>query len=470
MTSWKTITTRQYAPSLALVCLAVWLHAADSTLVATLIPVITQEIGGVHLISWTVALYEMGSIVAGAASGLLAMRHGLRHPMSIAAVVFSVGCMISAAAPTMWVVLCGRVFQGLGGGGLVALSFVAMNTLFPRNLVPQALAFVSMVWGASAFLGPLIGGLFVEFASWRQAFWFFAVAALLLAAWTMKKVQDASATSNKTEDDKQARFPIFRLMFLTIGVLCIAYAGTDISPIRTPLLVLLGVLALAYFLHADSTSEYSRLLPHNPISLNNRLGAGLTMILCFTIASIAISVYGPLLMIKIHGTSVLVAGYIVASSSMGWSVAAITISGLDESHDRRMIIIGMLTVTASIIGFVFSVPNGPIWLIALFAFLEGAGLGMAWTFILRLATSLASETEKERMAAAIPTIQRAGYAIGAAYIGIVANAAGLDSSSDLVATKTVAFWIFIASLPFAVLGLVAAFRFIRKCTVSDPAI
>ena len=423
MTAWKSLLSSQYASAVALICLAVWLHAADSTLVATLIPVIIHDVGGINLIPWTVALYEIGSIVAGAASGLLAINYGLKKPMAIAAIVFAVGCVVSAIAPTMWIVLCGRVLQGFGGGGLVALSFVALNTLFPKKLVPQALAFVSMMWGASAFLGPLIGGVFASYASWRLAFGFFAIAALILAAWILMKVQDTPIN----EDAPKERFPVFRLGFLSAGVLCIAYAGADISAVRTPALALLGVALLAWFLHADSTSKYSRLLPLNPISLSNPLGSGLTMILCFAIASIAITVYGPYLMVKIHGTSLLVAGYIVACSSIGWSIAAIAVSSLDERYDRRMILIGMCTLTLSIGGFAYSVPNGPILLIALCALIEGAGFGMAWTFIFRLATKLADGTEKERIAAALPTVHRAGYAIGAAYIGVIANTAQLDS-------------------------------------------
>ena len=457
-TTWRQMLTGQYAPSLALICLAVWLHAADSTLIATLIPVITQDIGGVNLIPWSVALYEIGSIVAGAASGLLAINYGLRKPMAIAAAVFSVGCIMSAMAPEMWVLLLGRVLQGFGGGGLVALSFVAMNTLFPKSLVPSALAFVSMMWGSSAFLGPLIGGVFASYASWRHAFWFFAIAAILLAIWILKRVQ----TQVPEESQNKERFPLFRLVFLTLGVLCIAYAGAEISPIRTPILVIVGLLLLAWFLHKDSLSKQSRLLPLNPISLRQPLSSGLTMILCFAIASIAITVYGPYLMTKIYGISVITAGYIVACSSIGWSIAAVAVAKLDERFDRRMVIIGMLTLSFSIFGFVYSVPNGPIWLVAVFALIEGAGFGMAWTFILRLATTIADDTEKERVAAALPTVHRAGYAIGAAYIGIVANSAGLDTATEAEGVASATFWIFVSCLPFALIGLVAAYSFIKQ--------
>lgn len=72
--SWSEFLASPYAPSLALVCLAVWLHAADSLIVATMLPSIVAEIGGAALVGWAVSLYEIGSIVAGAASALLVVR------------------------------------------------------------------------------------------------------------------------------------------------------------------------------------------------------------------------------------------------------------------------------------------------------------------------------------------------------------------------------------------------------------
>ena len=118
--SWREFLGSPYAASLALVCLAVWLHAADSLIVATMLPAIVAEIGGIALVGWSVSLYEIGSIVAGAASALLTLRFGLRAPMSMAAALFGVGCILSAVSPTMPLLLAGRALQGIGGGGLVA--------------------------------------------------------------------------------------------------------------------------------------------------------------------------------------------------------------------------------------------------------------------------------------------------------------------------------------------------------------
>lgn len=151
--SWREFLGSPYAASLALVCLAVWLHAADSMIVATMLPSIVAEIGGAALVGWSVSLNEIGSIVAGAASALLTMRFGLRAPMTMAAALFGFGCILSAVSPTMPLLLTGRALQGLGGGGLVAMGFVAVGLIFPRRYIARAMAAVSTLWGNRRFRG-----------------------------------------------------------------------------------------------------------------------------------------------------------------------------------------------------------------------------------------------------------------------------------------------------------------------------
>jgi cyanate permease len=174
-----------------------------------------------------------------------------------------------------------------------------------------------------------------------------------------------------------------------------------------------------------------------------------------SIATIAITSFGPLLVTAIHGVSALTAGYIVACSSIGWTVMAVLVSGLPERFDRLMIALGMAVVTLSIFGFLLAVPNGPVWLIAVSAAMEGGGFGMAWTFILRRMVAVANADEVQRVSGALPTIQRLGYALGAAYVGIVANASGLLSIETAADAAEVARWVFVSCVPFAAIGLIA---------------
>lgn len=459
---WSELLNHRYGPSLALVCLGVWLHAADSLVVATKMPAIIADIGGADLVAWNVSLYEIGSIVAGAASGLLSLRFGLRTPMSVAALLFAVGCLASVVAPTMPVMLIGRLLQGLGGGGLVSLSFVAVGLLFPKRLIARAMAAISTLWGVSAFLGPLAGGFFVEFFTWRIGFGFFALQAVLLALWIRFGARDFGSGIG---DPRGGSFPVLRLMCLCAGVVLIAYAGIDVSPVKTGVLIAAGLTVLAIFLAIDAGKGDDRLLPFRPFDLRRPAGAALLMILAFSAGTIAITAYGPLLVTMLHGASALTAGYIVACSSIGWTVVAVSVSGFSERHDPVFIACGMLLVTASIVGFALCVPTGPLWLIAVISFVEGGGFGMAWTFILRRTTALAPPADTERVAAAIPTVQRFGYAVGAAYAGIVANATGFGATATAATLSASATILFLACLPLAAIGVVAMAAFIRPPAV-----
>ena len=454
---WREILNRKYGVSLALVCLGIWLHAADSLLVATMVPAIVADIGGAELISWTVALYGIGSIVAGASSGLLAVQYGLRGPMSLAALLFAFGCAVSALAPEMWVVLVGRLFQGLGGGGLMALAFVSVSALFPRRLTARVMGAIATLWGTSAFIGPLVGGLFVEYGTWQGGFWFFAIQAVLMAIWVLVTLRK----SKKPDVAERIRFPFWRLLWLSLGVFFIAYGGIEVSILQTSLFVLLGIGALTVFLFLDGRKDQSRLLPPAPLNLMRPLSAALVLVLSFSITTVAITVYGPYLITIIHQQPPIVGGYVMACMSIGWAFVAFLISGVPERHDGKMIIIGMLMVTASLPGYAYSLPYGPVWLIAIFAALQGGGFGAAWTFILRRAITLAPRSEHERVSAAIPTLQRLGYAIGAAYVGILANAAGISDAADSSSLTLVAGLLPLACLPAAAIGLVATVQFVR---------
>tara|TARA_R100000005_G_scaffold34922_2_gene16080 strand:+ start:3877 stop:5289 length:1413 start_codon:yes stop_codon:yes gene_type:complete len=454
---WREILNREHGLSLALVCLGIWLHAADSLLVATMVPAIVADIGGEELISWTVALYGIGSIVAGAASGLLALQYGLRLPMTLASFLFMLGCMVSALAPDMWVMLAGRLLQGIGGGGLMALSFVAVSSLFPRRLIARAMGAISTLWGVSAFIGPLVGGLFVEYGSWQGGFWFFTLQALFLTLWVWLALRRHGAPAEKI----RLRFPFWRLLWLSLGVLLIAYAGIEVAALETTLLVSLGILALMAFLYFDGREDDTRLLPRRPLSLNNPIGGAMILVLGFSITTVAISVYGPYVITVLHGEPAIVGGYVMACMSIGWSVTSFLLSGVPEKQDRAMILVGMLLITLSLPGYAYSLPFGPVWLIAVFAALQGAGFGAAWTFILRRAMHLAPAADHERVSSAIPTLQRLGISIGAAYAGILANAAGMGGEADGSVIFTVAWLIPAACLPAAAIGLLGTFAFIR---------
>ncbi|WP_371171517.1 MFS transporter [Aliiroseovarius sp. 2305UL8-7] len=450
---WRDLFVRRHVASLLVIGLAVTLHAADGLLVATMLPVIVADIGGTHLMSWVVMLYEVGSIIVGASSGYLLIRFGLRYPMALCALSFALGCGISAAASTMPTMLWGRLFQGLGGGGLMAMSFVAVTTLFERYLRARAIALISTLWAGSAFLGPLIGGVFVEFATWRLAFWTFATAALALTIFIWIMASPIAETSHA-----RGTWPVGRLTLLATGILCIAFAGEEISLVRTPLLIALGSLLLVGFLYLDGRTPKGRLLPRCDPLLRDRASATIGMVVAFAAGTITIGAYAPFFLVTLHGLSPLQAGYLIAIEAVAWAGVAALVSGRPESQDCMMIAIGLITVVAGVIGLWLFIASGPVLLVAFAALLQGAGFGMAWSFIPRFATAGQTDTESALISAAIPTAQRIGYALGAALLGMVANASGISHTPDPQTASTV----FAIGLPLVLLGLLCLAKLSRS--------
>jgi MFS family permease len=175
-------------------------------------------------------------------------------------------------------------------------------------------------------------------------------------------------------------------------------------------------------------------------------------------ATISLTVYGPLLMYIIFGAEPLVAGYIIAMESLGWTVVAISTSGVREYIEPRLIRMGAVFVSISMMGLIYAMPLGPLWLIALLAILMGMGFGMSWTFVSKRIIANVPETERTRASGSIPTFLRVAMALGSALSGIIANFSGFSESSSVVVARNVAFWSFAAFIPLMLVGLFFAWR------------
>ena len=177
--SWKDLFTPAMLPRLVLVCLGIWLNAADSLVTATVMPSVARSIGGYAFFAWPVAIYLLGSILGGAVAGQFAQRRGLRVALIVSAAIYAIGCAAGALSTTIGMFLIGRVLQGAGAGLIVGLSYVSINVLFPPTHYWRVMAMLAGIWGIATLLGPLLGGVFANV--WPLLFWMFAVQAGVFA-------------------------------------------------------------------------------------------------------------------------------------------------------------------------------------------------------------------------------------------------------------------------------------------------
>jgi len=446
----------------ALVCLGVWLHAADALVATTVMPSAIAEIGGLPYIYWTIALYELGSIIAGALAGVTAVSLGLRSAMTASATAYGVGCVASALAPSMAVMLAGRLVQGLGGGAMLALSYVGVSLLFPERLWTRVLAIVSGVWGVSSLVGPLVGGVFASAGLWRGAFWAFGAQAAMLVALTPLLIEGQA-----TPPAGAGAVPVPQIAALTLGVLAVSAAGVQSDVLAMAVLAAAGLAILALVLQLERGVRV-RLLPPTPLSFRVPWGAGYVMVLTLATATVSFTVYGPLLMTRLFHVGPLTAGFMVATESIAWTLAALALARAAPHHEPTLIRVGALLVTAGVAVLAATMPHGPVTALLPGAILQGAGFGVCWAFVLRRIVASVADGERERASAAMPTLQMIGYAVGAAASGIVANALGLTETAPAEIVRSVAWWVFAAFLPLALLGVGAAFTMARDPRHSLP--
>ena len=455
---WREILKRRYLPQLLTLCLAIWLHAANSMLTATTMPEAVEDIGGLRLISWAFALYLMGSIVAATVISVGVARFGLRRTMMASTLAYTLGCVICASAPAMPVLLAGRTVQGLGGGALVALVYIAQDRFFPNRLVPRIVACLSVVWTAAALCGPLIGGAFATAGLWRFAFWAFALQGLALAA----AVHPLLARTPAEADMETRPIPAVRLALVAGAIVAISFAGTVTSTLLAVALALSGCACLGLFVARDSAAGRTRLLPRRATDLDHPVGCGIAMTFALSLSMMSFLVYGPILLIRLYGLTPLEAGLVIVTESLGWGAGALLLSGVAPAAEGRLIRVGSGLLLAGLAALAWFVPYGPLWLVVAAAFFGTSGFGMMWGYIIKLVVVHADREDRDRAGALLPNAQQTGFALGAAFAGIIANGLGFEQMTRTEEFRTAAFWLFAGFVPTALLGTLVAWRFGRR--------
>lgn len=449
--TWADLLGEGRLPRFALICLGVWLSAADSLVTATIMPSVGAEMGGYGYFSWATAGFLVGAILAGASAGRLSEMFGLRRAIVFAGLAYAAGCVMSAAGPNIAVFLAGRLLQGVGGGWISGFSMVAIALMFPERHLARVFAAVTSIWGIATVVGPLVGGLFAQAHAWRMVFWLFAAQAVAFSAaavWLLKA--DAKV-------DGGPGVPWAQLGILTLGVGAIAMADISRGALAAGGLVLAGLALLGVVLKVDGRAAV-RLLPHRAADLKTIVGSGYAAMFALTAASMGLSVYGPAILQTLRGLSPLWAGYVIGAEALGWTVCALLVADTSELWDGRWVRFGSLCVVASLVLLTWAMRDGALgWVIA-GSTLLGAGFGFFWSFLSRRVMAALSDDDRAIGASAITAVRQTGAAVGAAIAGVTANLVGFGSGLTVATAQASAVWVFATAIPLALAGTWAAFR------------
>jgi len=164
----KTQSTGRIVIVMLSLSLALFLSALDITIIATALPTIASHFAASSAdYAWVGSSYLIAAAAATPLWGAFSNIWGRKPLLLLANLIFIAGSLVAALSQNIRMLIGGRIVQGIGGGGLLALVNICVSDLFSLRDRPKYYGIFGMVWAVAGGVGPIIGGAFTERLSWR---------------------------------------------------------------------------------------------------------------------------------------------------------------------------------------------------------------------------------------------------------------------------------------------------------------
>jgi MFS family permease len=456
---WGELMRPRYFVSTVTLCLGVALFAFNEFFISTALPTAVEELGGASLLSWAFTLYLVFAIIGGLVAANLKRRFGARNTLLAAAVIFIAGTILATVATDMSEVLAGRLLQGAGEGVVAALCYALIPELFPSRLVPKVFGAEAIVWAMAAFSGPLVAGGLTEHFSWRAAFFVSIPAAAIFIILVLAIVPRGVSGVGQV-----SAIPFVRLAAAGAGILMISLSGIAGGPVPMTILLIGAAVVLGTVVRFDRGS-FNPLLPRAAFTGGKALGTGLWVILLMPLSQAAGSVFLVYSLQHLWQLGPTAAGALSAVMAISWSLTAIGVASVRSLALRnRIMLTGPVMLMVGLAAVLVAIGTGTLWLVVPGQALIGAGFGVSWGTLSQLMMDVSDDAERDRTSAMLPTLQSAGYAIGAAFFGLVGNVMGFGAAAS---TETMRFAMLVVFASACVVAALAVFFAMRTARLAQ---
>jgi EmrB/QacA subfamily drug resistance transporter len=406
-------------PILLAVMLSIGLVAIDSTILATAVPAVVDDLGGFTSFPWLFSIYLLSQAVAVPIYGKIADLYGRKPVMLLGIGLFVLGSLLCGVAWSMPTLILFRLVQGLGAGAVQPMGMTIVGDIYSLAERAKVQGYIASVWATASVVGPTLGGVFADYLSWRWIFWV-NLPLGIAAGWVMWHRYNEDIDVRKHAIDY-----VGAVLLATGGSLLLL--GLLEGGVRwewgsaAGLGVFLGAaVLLATFIVVESrTAE-----PVLPLWIFRRrvLNASNSGAFVVGVLMLGLTSYVPLYAQGVLGHGALAAGLALAAMTIGWPIAASTSGRFYLTIGfRRTVLMGAVFV---ILGAALLLPvsaDSALWALALPCFVMGIGFGYVASPGVIVAQSSVGWRHRGVATSTNMFSRSVGSAVGVAAFGAIVN-------------------------------------------------
>ncbi len=372
-----------------------------SLVVATILPDVRRDLGMVQLYGLVFTTSSLATIAAIPVVGRAVDRFGTRAVLLPVLASFVAGLLVSATAPAMPVVLVGQFFQGIGAGGVYALSVGTIAKTYPDRLRPRVLALLATMWILPGLVGPPVGATIASTVGWRWAF--LAPIPLVVASWILiTPVLDLVPTSARAGAALALRWPLQ----LMIGA-GLVFASLTTVAWWVPLPVAVGI--------AIGVPAVRHITPPGTFRAVPGIAATAAAMFLLSVSFIAMDAFLTLMLTRVRGISLGEAGLAITLATVAWAGGALWQSNRAERRPLSWLVrVGAVLLAAGQLG-VAATLWGQVPLAAAYVGwgVVGFGMGVAFSTIPLAAMRVSAVGEESEEMSGVLLMDMLGMATGA---------------------------------------------------------
>jgi EmrB/QacA subfamily drug resistance transporter len=390
--------------------------AIEATIVATAMPQIVTQLGGLHLYSWVFSSFLLAQTAMTVVFGKLADLYG-RKPVVLAGIaIFLVGSVLAGFAWSMPAMIVFRLVQGVGAGAIQPVTMTIVADLYPAHERGKIQGYLASVWAISAVLGPVVGGVIIRDWSWAWIFWLNIPIGLASAAGFIAFLHEKDRHERRSLD-------IAGAVLFTAAIGSLMMVLTDLGTNNhSRASIEFGVFCVCALLFVFQERRAADPMMSLGVWGNRPIAAANGATVLMGMAMMGLTTFLPMYVQGVLHRTPIVAGFALTMMLVGWPAGATwSAKSFHRFGLRPLLRLGSCIVPLGAVVFTLMTPESPALLAGVGSLIMGLGMGIASVSSLVLIQEIAAPAHRGSATASNLFSRNLGNTLGATLFGAVLN-------------------------------------------------